>query len=416
MKRQATKKTAVQMIPEYGQKKLINYADSFYDLAHMVEDYHRNEAQENSSTDRQLYIYKREQMRMRNMFLMQLKEMAETMRSVATETYLTMPFGDRRSRLIEKALKEVGIESKEFHRFENKEGYLGFMMVARCRAKECITVEDMAALLSVVLNIRLIVNNNSPVFVSREFQTYRFYEEPVFHAMEGIATAIKDKSNISGDNYRILENQEGHLVILLSDGSGSGQQAAEDSEQLLDIVEKLFAAGFSKEQVMGMINSSICIAGKDEALPTLDICDINLYSGEVEIMKAGASCTYRKRGHFTDRIFTGSLPLGAQLDAETDILKRELEHGDYIIMLSDGVVDAISTEYGEDLLSDFIGNMEGENPTELANRILKFCLAQCRGEIKDDMTILVIGVWKDEGEDAAKDKTIYRNLSFNRGF
>ena len=76
---------------------------------------------------------------------------------------------------------------------------------------------------------------------------------------------------------------------------------------------------------------------------------------------------------------------------------RSLMDGDYIIMISDGVLDALSQGIGEDMLPEVIGSTNLENPGEMANAILNFCIHQCRGRIRDDMTVLVIGIWKKEG-------------------
>ena len=77
-----------------------------------------------------------------------------------------------------------------------------------------------------------------------------------------------------------------------------------------------------------------------------------------------------------------------------EVVGRTLMDGDYIIMVSDGVLDALSQGIGEDMLSELIGGSNLENPGEMANALLNFCIHQCRGHIRDDMTILVIGIWK----------------------
>jgi stage II sporulation protein E len=83
-------------------------------------------------------------------------------------------------------------------------------------------------------------------------------------------------------------------------------------------------------------------------------------------------------------------------DMET--VSRQLMDGDYIIMVSDGVLDALSQGMGEEMLLEIIGNTNLENPGEMANAILNFCIHQSRGRIRDDMTVLVTGIWKKEVE------------------
>ena len=79
-------------------------------------------------------------------------------------------------------------------------------------------------------------------------------------------------------------------------------------------------------------------------------------------------------------------------------MSRTLQNGDYVIMLSDGVLDALSQGLGEEILPEIIGRMEYTNPNEMANQILAYCIKQSKGQIRDDMTVLVTGIW-DQSED-----------------
>ena len=70
-----------------------------------------------------------------------------------------------------------------------------------------------------------------------------------------------------------------------------------------------------------------------------------------------------------------------------------------MIMLSDGILDALSQGLGEEMLPEIIGRIEYTNPNEIANQILAYCLKQSNGQVRDDMTVLVIGIWgRDEDE------------------
>lgn len=132
-------------------------------------------------------------------------------------------------------------------------------------------------------------------------------------------------------------------------------------------------------------------------MSTLDICDMNLYTGECEFIKMGAACTYIKRGRLVDRLSTQSFPLGVFGRLEPEVMYRTLQNGDYVIMLSDGISDALSQGIGEEILPEIIGRMDYSNPNEIANQILTYSLTQSRGQIRDDMTVLVMGVWEQGG-------------------
>lgn len=40
--------------------------------------------------------------------------------------------------------------------------------------------------------------------------------------------------------------------------------------------------------------------------------------------------------------------------------------------------------------------MEYSNPGEIANQILAYAIGQSRGRIRDDMTVLVTGIWDQD--------------------
>jgi stage II sporulation protein E len=65
-------------------------------------------------------------------------------------------------------------------------------------------------------------------------------------------------------------------------------------------------------------------------------------------------------------------------------------------MVSDGILDALSQGIGEDMMSELIGGTDLKNPGEIANALLNFCIHQSKGKIRDDMTVLVIGIWERE--------------------
>ena len=105
-----------------------------------------------------------------------------------------------------------------------------------------------------------------------------------------------------------------------------------------------------------------------------------------DLLSAGYENVYYK-GKLTDDVIS-----------DMEIVGRTLLDGDYIIMFSDGITDALSQGIGEEMLAEVIGSCHLMNPGEIAGHILNFCIHQCKGHIRDDMTVLVIGIWKKEEE------------------
>ena len=404
MRRQAEVRddNKIAIISEYGRQRLLNYADSFRDLADLFEREENDDDQNERKKDNRLdYLWQRKLQENQELLAEHLKEMAHIMAEVAREAYTYHPMGARRYRQMSKLLKESGIQLKNFFELEHEDGHLEISLTMKTVSEkyirlgeaEHISVADVADFISVAMNTRLRAAKNAPMYLTPEWNTYYFLEEPRFHLLTGAAKAVKESEKVSGDNYSFCEGDDGKMVVILSDGMGSGEKACRDSERVIELTERLLEAGFRKEAAIQMINGALAASGQEENMSTLDICDMNLYTGECEFIKVGAACTYIKRGRLVDRLSTQNFPLGVFGQLEPETLYRRLQNGDYVIMLSDGVLDALSQGIGEEVLPEIIGKMDYSNPNEIANQILTYCLKQSKGQVRDDMTVLVTGVW-----------------------
>lgn len=394
MKKQANieDENLIAIIPEYGRQKLLGYAESFRDLAELFEE--KEETEEcRQDTTRQEYLLQKKLCENQGLLADHLKEMAHIMADVAQETYRYRPVGERRYRQIARMLKESGILLKNLFVLENEDEHMELSLVMKTESQENIVIEDVADLISVAMNMQIRASKNGPVFMTREWNAYHFLEEPTYHILTGVAKAVKETEKISGDNYSFYEMEKGKMITILSDGMGSGEQACKESEKVIEMMERLLEAGFRKEAAVQIINGALAAGGQEQSMSTLDICEMNLYTGECDFIKVGAACTYIKREHLVDRLSSRNLPLGIFQQIEPEIMHRQLQDGDYVIMLSDGVLDALSQGIGEEILPEIIGKTAHTNPGEIANQILSYCLHQSRGQIRDDMTVLVIGIW-----------------------
>lgn len=384
------------ILPEYGRRKLLSYADSIRELA---ESYQENDMQQRQvckkeEVDRKDFIWQKRFLENKDLMATHLQEMAQIMTSLAEESRRCIPMGERRFKQIAHALREVDIQLKKLYLIENEEGHMEVSLTIKNTKQNSMSAEEIGDLLSVLLNLRLSGAADNSFFVGEQWQTFYYMEEAGYHVLTGVAKAVKETERISGDNYTFFEKNPGNLTALLSDGMGSGDKACTDSTLVVELMQKFLEAGFQVETAIQMINSVLVADGENSNMSTLDLCSLNLYSGECRFVKVGSACSYIKRQHLVDRISSGNLPLGIFQKPDMETVGRKLMDGDYIIMISDGILDALSQGIGEDMLSEFIGSTNLENPGEIANAILNFSIHQCRGHIRDDMTVLVIGIWK----------------------
>lgn len=384
------------ILPEYGRRKLLTYADSIRELAESFRETENNREKTDIAleSDRRDYIWQKRLNENKDLMVAHLQEMAQIMTQLAEESRRCIPMGERRFKQVSHALREVEIQLKNLYLIENESGRMEVTLTMRNIKKNNLSSEEIGDLLSVLLNMRLVGAQDNAFFVGTEWETFYYVEEAKFHVLTGVAKATKETEKISGDNYAFFETNMGNLTVVLSDGMGSGEKANNDSTMVVELMQKFLEAGFQMEIAIQMINSALLAGGENSNMSTLDLCSMDLYSGECHFVKVGSASSYIKRQHLVDRISSGNLPMGVFKKPDIEAVGRTLMDGDYIVMVSDGILDALSQGIGEDMLSELIGNTNLENPGEMANAILNFCIHQSRGRVRDDMTVLVIGIWK----------------------
>lgn len=384
-----------KLLPDYGRSKLQTYADSFRELAGTFEEMPEKETYEEA--DRQELVWKKRLQDNCGLLARQLNEVANIMEEVAEESFNLETLGERRTKAVFQSLMSEGIQVREMYRIQNRDGFDEYILLARKTGKRERGVQEMGDMLSVLLNCRLMPAEGCPIMLADVYKMFRFTEEARFHVLTGTALAVKENEEISGDNYSIYQNDRGKLTMLLSDGMGSGKKANEDSRVVVELMEKLLDTGFRPELAVQMINSSILVGSGEQNMSSLDMCQIDLRTGSSEIIKIGGAGTYIKRAHLVEQISSRNLPLGIFREINTEPIVRQLMDGDYIFIISDGVSDALAEGIGEEAVSEIIGRMNLENPKEMANYLLNYVIRESKGRIRDDMTVLVVGLWENIG-------------------
>lgn len=290
------------------------------------------------------------------------------------------------------ARRHMAVEQMLILEYDNKrkEAFL----TVRTTNGRCMLSKDAAQILNQVFGTSSwMAARDSRNIIARNWATVRFVEDGSYNAVYGAARAPKTGEMVSGDNYTFCQCGPGQVVMSLSDGMGTGMQAERESRQVVELAEQLIGAGYSPRSALKLINTVLLLAGEEQHPATLDLCCIDLYSGVLEAMKLGAAATFLMGDDGVERLEAGNVPAGIVEQAEPVLLSKKLWEDSRVIMVSDGVLDALPGEDKEGTMKEYLENLERKNPQDMAEEILRLVM-ETGGAGRDDMTVLVAGIWR----------------------
>lgn len=323
----------------------------------------------------------------------QLDEFAQMIRHTMRELDASIFQDPPLERKIRSQLKRVGVRMLSSVFFVNPKGRYEIHITAKAEKGRCVPTKVMAQILSKSTGRRMCLAQGERTMVGQEYGTMVYVEGPRFYTMQGIARIGKDCEKISGDSFAMMSLPGGQEAAILSDGMGSGEKALKESTMVIEMLEELLQAGFPKETAFSMMNTALVMGREEVCFSTLDLSVFDLYTGNCEFLKAGAATTFIRRGDKMEHIYSESLPLGVVRSQKIEKASCQLESGDMVIMVTDGVLDALPAGEQEHLLDLMIMGSTITNPKEMAHYILEKVLELGKNPPGDDMTVLVAGIW-----------------------
>ena len=288
---------------------------------------------------------------------------------------------------------KIGVRLLSTVFFVTEDGKYEVHVTAKSIKGQCVSTKELVQIISECVGRKMVADRDERPVLGEEYCTVTCVEGPRFHTLQGIAKIGKGCRKISGDSFSMMEMPGGRKGIILSDGMGAGEAAFKESAMVVEMLEELLAAGFPKETAIQMLNTALVMGREEVRFSTIDMSVFDLYSGKCEFVKAGASTTFVKYEDKVETIKSTSLPIGVLPKLEVDCVVRSLCDGNFVVMVTDGVLDALPVGEQELIMKMIIEGTSITNPKEMAHHILEQVL-ECSGEIPlDDMTIMVVGMW-----------------------
>jgi len=211
-----------------------------------------------------------------------------------------------------------------------------------------------------------------------------FEQTPMLRLEIGAAMRSCSGEEVAGDSYISRALAGGRHVLALSDGMGSGVNAMQESRAALSLIFESLKAGYTRAQALQVVNALMLMCTGREMYATLDLCVINLHTGEAAFEKLGACPSYVVRDSQVRTIGADTLPVGVLPDVESGSLRMTLREGDVVILMTDGVQENYPGR--EKALEATIEKICWLHPQAIGEKLIEQVLSS--GGAKDDMAVL----------------------------
>lgn len=153
----------------------------------------------------------------------------------------------------------------------------------------------------------------------------------------------KGEEGFCGDTVSIFENGRDNFYSFISDGMGSGREAALTSGICSVFLSKVLKATKRCDMSLTMLNEFLRNKGSGsmhECSATADLLEYDCLTGKADFYKGGAAPSYIFRNGNLLKLRSNTVPLGIIKELDARKISIDTAEGDIIIMVSDGVTQS----------------------------------------------------------------------------
>jgi serine phosphatase RsbU (regulator of sigma subunit) len=241
--------------------------------------------------------------------------------------------------------------------------------------------------------------------IAKDIQAWLLPGAPLQIPGYQIAYATRPANTVAGDYYDVIlrpgrksgENQsEGRILFVVADVAGKSIPAAMLMATFQASLRTLSSSGEPLAELVAGVNRYSCSNTMGGVrFTTAFLAELDPATGDVAYINAGHNVPIlRKASGALERLEAGGIPVGIFEGAAYQVGTTRLESGDWLVIFTDGVVEAVNTknvEYGEPSLIQLVDRESGSAPAELL-RSLMAGLDQFVGNTPqhDDITCLLL--------------------------
>ena len=216
--------------------------------------------------------------------------------------------------------------------------------------------------------------------IAKDIQTWLLPGAPLQIPGYGIAYATRPANTVAGDYYDVILRPGAtpagdRILFVVADVAGKSIPAAMLMATFQASLRTLSTSGAPLAQLVADLNRYACSNSQGGArFTTAFLAELDPATGEISYVNAGHNVPIlRRKAGSIERPEVGGIPVGVLADAAYQMGTTRLESGDWLVIFTDGVVEAVNAngeEYDEPRLVRMIDQAAGASPQELLRGLL----------------------------------------------
>jgi phosphoserine phosphatase RsbU/P len=237
--------------------------------------------------------------------------------------------------------------------------------------------------------------------IAKEIQRWLLPGAPLQLPGYQIAYATRPANTVAGDYYDVILRpgripSEGRILFVVADVAGKSIPAAMLMASFQASLRTLATSGVSLEEIVVGLNRYGCSnSGGGARYTTAFLAELDPASGDFTYVNAGHNVPIlRRKSGTVERLEAGGLPVGMFAESPYQVGNSRLEAGDWLVIFTDGIVEAENArqeEYGESEFLRLIDRSSASAPADLLRNLMAE-LDRFVGNTPqhDDMTCLML--------------------------
>jgi len=215
--------------------------------------------------------------------------------------------------------------------------------------------------------------------IAKEIQAWMLPGAPLQLPGYQIAYATRPANTVAGDYYDVIlrpggEPSADRVLFVVADVAGKSIPAAMVMATFQASLRTLSTSGIALAELVTGVNRYTCSNSQGGArFTTAVFAELDPATGDLAYINAGHNVPIlRKKSGVVERLEVGGLPVGIFAESAYQVGTTRLENGDWLVIFTDGVVEAENAkeeEYGEPALIRLVDREAASTPAEFLQRL-----------------------------------------------